>query len=181
MSQELGSPTDIIMEPHGHAYVNVKCKGWTDSEAAAASQIAKVGKSKSRGGSKEEHQKAVLQTLVFSIPEMAQYNFCQFSSDNKTALQIGSALDLLHEGVQRATSLQKEWRLLDMLPQDYCCTKKVWSHMDHFGAKSRAQLVGILSVLKALRKKLYVELGKLDAEEQSFSSTMVVSGRFRRP
>ena len=171
MSQELGSPTDIIMDPHGHAYVNVKYKGWTDSEAAAASQLVKVGKSKSRGGSgsEEERQKAVLQALVFRIPEMAQYNFCQFSSDNKTSQQIEGALETLHEGVQRATSLQKEWRLLDRLPPSYCSTNKVWAHMGHFGAKSRAQSAGVLSVLEALQKKLYVELGKLDAEEQSFN------------
>ena len=159
----------LISNPHGHMYVNTKYPGWTDEQAATARKNARVGNRKSNGGSREEFQKAVRRNLVFSIPEMAKYDYSGFSGENKTREQILASTKLLQTELELAESLQKEWRTVDRLPKDYYSMDTIWHHMSHFGATNRAQVDTILSVIQELIRDLYIEIGKIDAEEQSFN------------
>lgn len=159
----------VISNPHGYMYVNTKYPGWTDEQAATARKSTEGGNRKSNGGSKEKFEKAVRRTLVFSIPEMAKCDYSGYSGENKTREQILVGAKLLQQELELAKSLQREWRLVDRLPKGYYNMETIWHHMSHFGATSRAQVDTILSVIEELMRDLYIEIGTMDAKEQSFN------------
>lgn len=150
------------MRKGGEDYMVADVPGWTPLQIAHARNKVKIGKRKSRGGSEKDIEKNVLMNLVLSIEECDCYNW---SIKGKTRKEVETQCDIVVEGLQRAESLQREWRLVDRLPKGFYDMKKVWHHMKQLGALNRAQSAAILLVLRGIKKDLHVRLGEMNVEE----------------
>ena len=145
--------------------VSGNCPGWTDDQAATA---RKNVRNEDAGSNDHDLQKAFQRSLVFSIPEMAKCDYSDICGGNASREKILQGADLLQTELDLAESLQREWALADRLPKDYYNMKKIWHHMKRFGATNRAQVDTIRLVIQDLIRDLCIEIGKIDAKEQSF-------------
>ena len=150
------------MKAEGEIYKVADVAGWTPIQAARARNKVQIGKRKSRGSCVKEIEKNVLVNLVLSIEECGRY---KWSSIGKTRKEVDAQIDIVVAGVQKAQSLQREWRLVDRLPKGYYNMEKLWHHMKQIGALNRDQSAAILVVLEGIRRDLYVRLGDLNVEE----------------